>query len=115
MADDSSILIRDQNHVPVAGGQSDTDASVVLPFRIDSLTGRVLVDMAGGGGFTVLPATGVVNSSNTVFTFTQVPTLIVSDGVMLPAVGNNGDVFWTNVGTTVTMVNPPAYSIYGIA
>lgn len=67
-----------------------------------------------GGGFTELTATGTVNSINITFTFTDVPTYIVADGIMLKNLGNNGDVQWSNVGTTITMVNPPSYSIYGI-
>lgn len=70
---------------------------------------------SSGGGFTVLPATGVINSANTVFTFTEVPDFVVSDGVWFPPVAANGTVFWTNVGNVVTMVNPPTFDIYGIA
>lgn len=67
------------------------------------------------GGFTTIsPISGVVNSSNTVFGFSQAPSFILSDGILLPSVGNNGDVFWTIAGTTVTMVNPPAYSLLGV-
>lgn len=71
----------------------------------------------GGGGFTELQATGTVNGSNLTFTFTQVPTYIVSDGVWFKPRGNDAllTVFWTNVGTTITMVNPPSYSIFGVA
>lgn len=67
-----------------------------------------------GGGFTVLPATGTINSANTVFTFTKVPSYIVADGVWFPPTSANGTVFWTNVSTTITMVNPPTFDIYGI-
>lgn len=42
--------IRDNNHVPVALGQSNTDATNTLPFLVDSVTGKLLVDGGGGGG-----------------------------------------------------------------
>lgn len=42
--------IRDQNHVTVALGVSSSNSSVTLPFQIDSSTGRLKVDAAGGGG-----------------------------------------------------------------
>lgn len=67
-----------------------------------------------GGGFTVLPATGAINSSNVTYTFTKVPSYIVADGVWFPPISANGTVFWTNVGTTVTMINPPTFDLYGI-
>lgn len=69
----------------------------------------------GGGGFTMLPATGTVNGSNLVFTFSQVPSFIVADGVWFKPVSKNGTTYWTNVSTTVTMVNPPFDDIFGVA
>lgn len=46
--------IRDNNHVPVALGVSSVDNVTPLPFKIDPVTGRVLTDSAGGGGYTNL-------------------------------------------------------------
>lgn len=71
--------------------------------------------IVSSGGFTELVATGACNSSNQVFTFTQVPSYMVADGILLKAVGKSGMVMWTNVGTTITMVNPPSFDIFGIA
>lgn len=42
--------IRDANRVPVALGVSSADATVTLPFKIDSASGKLLVDATGGGG-----------------------------------------------------------------
>lgn len=67
------------------------------------------------GGFTELVATGTVNSVNTSFTFTAVPSYIVADGVWFKATNKNGSVNWTNVGLTITMVNAPAFDIFGVA
>lgn len=69
----------------------------------------------GGGGFTELEATGAVDGSNVSFTFTQVPSYIVADGIWYKPTAKNGTTFWTNVSTSVTMVNPPAYDIFGVA
>ena len=73
------------------------------------------ITATGGSGFTELAATGDCNSSNVTFTFTQVPSYIVVDGVWLKPTGKSGMVNWTNVGTTITMVNPPAFDIFGVA
>ena len=79
--------------------------------------GKTVVTIPGGGGsgFTELVATGAVNGSNLVYTFIQVPTYIVADGVWFKSTLKNGTVAWTNVTTTVTMVNPPTFDIFGVA
>lgn len=64
---------------------------------------------------TTLAATGVVNGSNTAFTFTQQPTFIVSDGVMLRPTNYDSSVNWSWSGSTATMTTPPFSSIIGIA
>lgn len=68
-----------------------------------------------GGGFTKLTATGTRNGANLTFTFTQVPSEIVSDGIWLTPKDDNGGTQWSNVGNTITMVVPPISSIYGVA
>lgn len=58
-----TTAIRDENHVPVALGVSDADATVTLPLTIDDATGRLLVDMSGGGtGDVVGPASSTDNA-----------------------------------------------------
>jgi hypothetical protein len=75
-------------------------------------TANVLVS---GGGFTELPKlTGAVNGVNVTFTFSQTPSYIVSDGVWYKKLDSNGGTQWSGT-TTVTMVIPPATSIFGIA
>ena len=61
-----------------------------------------------GGGFTRLTATGIINSINADFTFTEKPDYIVSDGAWYEE--NSG---WTWSGSTATMTIPPNDSIYG--
>lgn len=68
------------------------------------------LSVVGSPGFTFLPATGLVNSNNTEFTFTEEPSFIVSDGAWY-----RENIGWTwDSGTlTATMVIPPNYDIYG--
>lgn len=67
---------------------------------------------SGGGGFTLLPATGTVNGLNQTFTFTQKPTYIVADGAWYQALDNNGATNWSGT-TTITMTIPPQSAIWG--
>ena len=60
------------------------------------------------GGFTLLPATGSINSVNAAFTFTEKPTYIISDGVWYRE--NKG---WTWSVLTATMTIPPNDDCYG--
>lgn len=67
-----------------------------------------VVSSSVGTGFTLLPATGTVNGTNTTFTFTQKPTYIVSDGTWY--VEGAG---WSWSGLTATMTVPPQTGIWG--
>lgn len=58
---------------------------------------------------TYLTATGAVNSSNTTFTFTEVPQAIVADGITY--FENNG---YTLAGLTATLDVAPSQYIKGI-
>lgn len=100
---------RDQNHVTTALFESSTTPGLTLSGQIIELTGRVKVDNAGGsGGFTLLPATGTINGSNTTFTFTEKPTYIVSDGAWY-----RENVGWSWSGLTATMFVAPNDDIWG--
>ena len=61
-----------------------------------------------GGGITELPATGAIDGSNTIFTFTEKPTYLLSDGVKLKE--NAG---WTFAVLTATLSVPPQFSLWG--
>lgn len=95
-------LIRDQNHVPVAGGVSNASATTVLPFKIDSITGRLLVDSAGGGTGTVtdvsvVTANGfagtVANSTTTpaITLSTTITGILKGDGTAISAASSSTD------------------------
>lgn len=67
-----SQAIRDQNRVPVALGASSVDPTVTLPFQIDPVTGRVLVDATGSTGTAVYSE--VVSGTGTSWTVAHTPT-----------------------------------------
>jgi len=100
--------IRDNNHIPVALGVSSVDNVTPLPFKIDPVTGRVLTDSAGGGGYTNL----------TQFVEQTAWRMFYSNGsgdVTELALGANGEVLtsagpaaiptWTAVGGTGTVTS----------
>lgn len=112
MADE--ILKRDGNSAVVLGGITDDSNQFIKMIRVDPVTGRVLISNSGAAGFTELPATGTVDGANTVFTFSQTPSYIVSDHAWYKSTNKIGTTNWTGT-TTVTMVIPPQEDIYGIA
>lgn len=115
------ILKRDQNFVTVLAGVTDDSDQDVTMLRVDPITKRLLVaTTGGGGGFTLLPATGTIDGSNQTFTFTQQPTYIVSDHAWYKAV-NAGPTAgattnWTWSVLTATLLIPgPIEDIFGVA
>jgi hypothetical protein len=112
-------LKKDSNSVAVAGGVSDLDGATILPFLIDHTTGRLLISatISGGLGFQELTATGIVNGSNTSFTFTKLPKYVVSDGAVYKQLDSNDAANWSwNAGTlTATLTVPPQSAIFGWA
>lgn len=68
---------------------------------------------SGGGGLTLLPATGSVNGTNGTFTFASLPTYLVIDGVWYLPKDSNNVVQWSNVGLTITTNITPINSIWG--
>jgi len=78
---------------------------------IVEIGGKKIISSTGGGStFIELDPIETPDGSNTVFTFTQKPTYIISDGVKLRE--NSG---WTwNVGLLqATLSVPPQYSLWG--
>lgn len=64
-----SDAIRDQNFIPAALGVSNINSSVTLPFKIDSITGRLLIDSATGGTVTsITQGTGILLSPSPITT-----------------------------------------------
>lgn len=108
------ILKRDQNSAVVLGGVTDDASQLIRMLRVDPVTNRLLVSgTGGGGGFTKLTATGTVNGSNTAFTFTSAPSVIVVDqGRTMQQVSSDGTVNWTGT-TSVTLSIAPNFDIFG--
>jgi len=75
--------VRDQNHVPVALGASSSDPAATLPFLIDPITGRLLVNSSSGSGDVVGPASStddaVVRFDGTTGKPIQNSTLLLGD------------------------------------
>lgn len=111
MSENSAI---DSNSRQSLTAVSNADPTQIVRLYADPITHRLLTD-ASGSALQEITATGTVNGSNTVFVFSSVPTYIVADGVWFKATDSNGGVQWSAVGTTITMVNPPATSIYGFS
>ena len=88
----------DENHVPTALGQSSTDSTVTLPFLIDPITGRVLVDSSGTSisGLVLGTPTGTVNGTNLVFTVSNTPQVVIIDNM---AYFGSGDGYTYAAGT----------------
>lgn len=86
--------------------------NLTMPYKFNPFTSTLDYYQSGGDAFTVLAATGAVNSSNTQFTFTEKPTYIVSDGAWYTE-----NIGWTwNAGLlTATMTIPPNDNIYGFS
>lgn len=107
---------RDENDVPVAIGVSTASASLVLPFKISAVTGRLLTDSASGSGtvtdVSVVTANGfagtVANSTTTpAITLTTTITGILSgNGTAISAASTTGTgaVVLANSPTLVTPV-----------
>lgn len=93
-------LIRDGNRITVAGGQSSTDATAVLPFTINSVTGRVLTDSAAGAGtvssVSVVSANGL---AGTVATATTTPAITLSTTITGLLKGNGTAISAATPGT----------------
>ncbi len=99
--------IRDQNFVPVALGVSSTDATATLPFKINSVTGRVLTDSASGSGtVTSVSVTTANGFAGTVATATTTPAITLTTTLNTPIIAGNGTalIAATTTGSTSTVV-----------
>lgn len=94
---------------------SNADGKTIVRLWADPITHRLLVLLSGSPVMT-LAATGTVNGLNATFTFTQLPTYIVSDHAWYAQTNSNGTTNWTwNAGTlTATMTIPPTEDIFGV-
>lgn len=108
----ATTALRDGNRVTVAIGQSNTDSTVVLPFLIDSVTGRLLTSSTAT--LTIITISGTINDANVTFTAGSQPTLLFINGAAYQQTG--GAITWTYVTGTITLSSPVGTggSIFGI-
>lgn len=104
--------IRDGNRIPVALGVSNTDSTVTLPFKIDSITGRLLVDNSGSGTTVYVETpSGTINGANVTFTtlhnITTVYTFDINGMYIHPTTD------YTTAGSTITFVAAPSADLAG--
>lgn len=95
--------LRDQNRITVASGQSNTDSNQSLPFLVNSITGRLLVD-ATGGSSNSFKYNEIVSGSGTSWTLANVP---ITGTVALYANGQRltpGGVDYTISAAAITTV-----------
>lgn len=87
-------------------------SGITLAHTTSGQRNDILITSSGGSGsFTKLDATGTVDSSNTSFTFSSAPQIIVVDGRALQKTSSDGTVNWTGT-TSVTLTIAPNYDIY---
>lgn len=70
---DTHVALKDGNSVASAIFESSTSAGVILRGKIDQITGRILVDVAGGGGGNTFVYNEVVSGSGTSWTLAATP------------------------------------------
>ncbi len=110
------VLQGDDNGYRVMGGVSSADATIVLNAVIDSVTGRLYVDVAGGSGSGFQqPLSGNVDGNNKVFVWSTAPNAIVVDQTKtIQAISSDTTVNWTGT-TTTTLLVAPTFDIFAVA
>lgn len=106
----SETAARDENAVPTLIAVSSSDGFSPTRLWANPSTHRLLVS-AGGGSFvsTEVPS-GTVNGSNTVFTFTNTPKVIVVDQGRTMMNGSG----WSLTGLVATLDVAPTFEIFSI-
>jgi hypothetical protein len=77
-----------------------------------SSQGVTTVAISGGTGYQA--ATGTVDGSNTIFTFTSAPSALSVDGIIKQKTASDGTANWTGT-TTITLAVAPNFDIFAVA
>lgn len=104
---------RDQNYVPVALGQSSTNAAVTIPFQIVQATGRLKTDAAGGGSVTDVSVVSANGFAGSVANSTSTPAITISTTINSPILAGNGTAIaaatTTGSGSTAVLATAPVF------
>lgn len=98
---DTNILPKDQNYIRAAGFESSSTPGLVMAGQIDEITGRVLVDLPGGGSGTVT-SVSVVSANGlagTVATATTTPAITLSTSITGILKGNGTAISAVTIGS----------------
>jgi hypothetical protein len=95
---DTHVALKDANSVASAIFESSTTPNLILRGQIDQITGRVLVDVVGGGGNTFV-YNEVVSGSGTSWTLANTPI------VGMQAIYANGQRLTPTVDYTISGAN----------
>jgi hypothetical protein len=99
---DLNILPKDQNYIRAAGFESSSTPGLVMAGQIDEVTGRILVDSAGGGGTGTVTSVSVVTANGlygTVATATTTPAITLGTSVTGILKGNGTAISVATAGT----------------
>jgi len=110
---DAQLKVLDRRYIH-GGGDTVSAGSGIT---ITNVNGTKQISATGSGSFSVLAATGDIDDTNTTFTFTSAPTIVVINGASYLETSNvGGSPAWSIVGTTVTLAFPVGVggSIFGI-
>ena len=100
----TDINLKPGSNVTIAYSTNDSTRTTDITFS-----------SSGGGGSGYQTATGTVDGSNTVFSFSTAPNVIVVDqSRIMQQTSSDGTVNWTGT-TTVTLAIAPNFDIYGVA
>lgn len=102
---------RDNNQIPTLLAVSNADGSTPVTLYADPTTHRLLVSTIA---ITLLAATGAVNDTNTAFTFTSQPSVIVINGAVYQQTGGAITWTWADPTATLSVAVGSGGSIFGI-
>ncbi len=110
---DLHVALKDANSVASAIFESSTSPGVIFRGKIDEITGRILVDSAGGSGGTLTwyDVSGVLDGANVTFT---IPVAPASGIILILARQPQMDTIdYSVTGSTITMTYAPDASYSG--
>lgn len=105
---------RDQNSVPTLIAVSNVDGQTPVRLWADPVTHRLLVDATGAPGTRVEVPTGLVNGSNLVYTFVNLPVAVSVDGMLRRDTKGYALTGSGPYTVTVDALQPPVYDVFSL-